>query len=61
MPEKRGNQPKQKGEKMESKSMIEHARFHRPRQPFLYRLEGIVLAAGVVAAYLFVAWLHAGG
>lgn len=46
---------------MESKSMIEHARFHRPRQPFLYRLEGIVLAAGVVAAYLFVAWLHAGG
>ena len=45
---------------MKPKSAIEHSRLHRPRQPFLSRVEGIVLALGLLAVYAWVTWLNAG-
>jgi hypothetical protein len=46
--------------RMKTKSMIEHSRLHRPQQPLLSRVEGIVLALGILAAYAWVAWLNSG-
>lgn len=46
--------------RMKSKSAIEHSRFHRPRPPMLSKLEGVVLALGLLAVYAWVTWLNAG-
>lgn len=46
---------------MKQKHMIEHSRFHRPRPPLLSKLEGVVLALGLLAVYAWVTWLNSGG
>lgn len=45
---------------MKPKHMIDHARLHRPRQPILSKIEGVVLAVGVLAVYAWVTWLNSG-
>lgn len=45
---------------MKSKSAIGHSRLHRPRPPLLSKIEGVVLALGLLAAYAWVTWLNSG-